>query len=90
MSYTEMAEWLAFSRLYPFGEIAKDVRSAMVATLIAQTSQTGKRRKKYKLKDFLPFKRDHLPLETTREGLVSRVMKTFKGLGMKTKEGKDA
>lgn len=85
MTYSELAEWVAFSKLFPFGEEAEDIRLAMVSLMIAQTAQTGKRRKRYKLNQFMPFKRYHLSRPKSGIALVTKVVATFKGLGMKNR-----
>ena len=50
---TEFAEWIAYSTLEPFGEERADLRSAIVACLIANTNR-GKNQRPYKETDFMP------------------------------------
>lgn len=52
MSGQELAEWRAFSLLEPFGEERADMRSAMVAQILANVNR-GKDQAPFKLEDFL-------------------------------------
>lgn len=54
LSYRQLAEWMAFYRLHPWGDDRADVRSAIVASTVANVCQQGKRRRRYKVKDFMP------------------------------------
>jgi hypothetical protein len=57
ISSRELTEWMAYSRLEPFGEERQDVRSAIIACTIANCNR-GKNQPPYKLADFMPkFKR---------------------------------
>lgn len=52
MDAKELAEWMAYDRLEPFGEQRADLRSAMVCTIMANAwSGKGKR---LKVDDFMP------------------------------------
>lgn len=54
MPYSEFVEWLAFSRIEPFGEERADWRAALVASVIAEVHRgRTKRRKPFQPKDFL-------------------------------------
>lgn len=54
MSSKEITEWMAYNNLEPFGEERADVRSAMIACVMANAFS----KKKHKIEDFiLKFKR---------------------------------
>lgn len=53
MSSRELAEWMAYYELEPFGEWRADVRSAIVAMTVAAANR-GKRGRAPKLEDFMP------------------------------------
>ena len=57
----ELSEWLAFYSLEPFGEERADLRSAQICAVNANL-HGGKRSKKYKIADFMPF---HQPEKIT-------------------------
>lgn len=55
MSSQEFSEWQAFARLEPFGEERADLRSAIVAAVIANTQRNPKKRAKpFEVQDFMP------------------------------------
>lgn len=47
----EFVEWLAYSRLEPFGEERDDLRAAMIACTVANSMRSRKRA--YKVDDFM-------------------------------------
>jgi len=55
MDSHELAEWIAFYAIEPFGEQRADLRAAIVASVIANCNR-GKNQKAFKPADFMPFK----------------------------------
>jgi hypothetical protein len=53
MSSAEFAEWIAFHNIDPWSEHRADIRSATIATVIANANR-GKRSKPFKVDDFMP------------------------------------
>ncbi len=53
MTSQQFAEWLAYSRLEPWGEERADLRMGIVAQTIANANR-GKNQKPYKPQDFMP------------------------------------
>ena len=49
----QFAEWLAYSRVEPWGEDRDDLRTGIVASVIANSNR-GKGKKPYKPQDFMP------------------------------------
>ena len=49
----ELAEWEAYDRLEPIGEVREDYRKAYQACLIANTTPRKKGSKPYEVEDFL-------------------------------------
>jgi hypothetical protein len=49
----DIAEWMAFDRIEPFGEERADLRMAIVACTIANANR-GKGQKAFKVDDFMP------------------------------------
>ena len=49
----QFAEWMAYSRLEPWGEDRDDLRTGIVASVIANSNR-GKGKKPYKPQDFMP------------------------------------
>jgi hypothetical protein len=45
ISAHEIAEWLAYSRLEPFGEFQQEYRAALVASTVANTARDEKKHK---------------------------------------------
>ena len=74
----ELAEWIVFSRLFPFGEDAEDIRTAMVSATVANSSPNRKKGRSYKLKNFLPFRRQYPQRPKTKEDLVNSIFAAFK------------
>ena len=55
MSSLEFAEWLEFGEIEPWGEERADVRSAIVASTVANANRDPKARKKpFTVADFMP------------------------------------
>lgn len=53
ISSRDFAEWLAYSRLEPWGEERDDLRMGIIAATIANANR-GKNQKAYKPADFIP------------------------------------
>lgn len=53
MSSAEFTEWMAFYQLEPFGEERADLRSAIVATTVANAHR-GKHQRPYRVEEFMP------------------------------------
>ena len=54
MPYAELVDWVAFSRIEPFGEERADWRAALVASVIAEVNRgRTKRKKPFQPKEFL-------------------------------------
>lgn len=53
VSSHEFSEWIAFSRLQPFGEQRMDYRFAMLAALVSNLWTDGKK-KRWKPEEFMP------------------------------------
>ena len=53
ISSRDFAEWMAYSRLEPWGEERADLRAGIVASTIANSNR-GKGQKPFKVADFLP------------------------------------
>jgi len=52
MSSYEFSEWIAYAQIEPFGEYRDDLRSALIASVMANAWR-GSKSKPYKIKDFL-------------------------------------
>jgi hypothetical protein len=74
MDSAEMAEWMAFYRIEPFGEQREDVRAGIVASTIANFMQGGKKPKIFTPSDFMLFKQEK-PQEES--GVVEQVKAVF-------------
>ena len=76
ISSRDLAEWMAFSRLEPWGEERADLRMGIIASTIANANR-GKGQKPYKVQDFLPsFEQE------TEEAAQARLMaKAMSALG---------
>lgn len=66
----ELAEWMAYDRLEPFGEQRGDVRTAIVAQTVANTHR-GPKQKPYKLDAFLPKYGDRATPDKTPDQLLA-------------------
>jgi len=53
ISSRELTEWQAYFSVEPFGEDRADLRSAIIACVMANAWR-GKNSRKFKLKDFMP------------------------------------
>lgn len=75
ISSRELTEWMAYDRLEPFGEWRADVRSALVAMVMANAWR-GKDQKAFTVDDFLiKFDAEAKPAQT-----VEQQMKMFEML----------
>jgi len=51
----ELSEWIAFARVEPFGLYRADVRSAIIACVIANANRDPKKKSSlFKVEDFMP------------------------------------
>jgi len=84
MSSREIAEWMAFSQLEPFGSEANYVGHAIVAATMANIHRK-KGKKAYEISDFMPKKKK---VQTAEEALQIAHMMTI-GMGGKDLREKD-
>lgn len=54
LSSQQLAEWLAFFQLEPWGEERADLRAGIVASTIANVNRPAKRKKAFEPKEFMP------------------------------------
>jgi len=56
----ELTEWMAYYNLEPFGDTRADIRSAIVASTVANTARDAKRKPQpFEPREFMPtFKRE--------------------------------
>lgn len=55
LSARQLAGWISYSRLEPFGEERADLRSANICQILAETNRNPKKRTKpFTTKDFMP------------------------------------
>lgn len=54
LSSSQLAEWLAFYQLEPWGEERADLRAGIVASTIANANRSQKQKKPYTPEDFMP------------------------------------
>ena len=54
MSSRQLAEWIAYYQLEPWGEERADLRAGIVASTIANVNRSAKRTKPYTPRDFMP------------------------------------
>jgi hypothetical protein len=68
MSSHEFAEWMAFAKIQPFGEVRADFRFASLQALIANTNRDPKKSKPFTHEAFMPdFERAIDELEEQEE-----------------------
>ena len=73
-----LQELAVFTKLWPWGEDAADVRSAAISQTVASFCQQRKRPKRYSIADFLPFKR-HEPKRRMSKPKVMQALHGFFG-----------
>jgi hypothetical protein len=78
ISSVQFAEWMAFSRLEPWGEDRADLRAGIVASTIANANR-GKNAKPFKPDDFMP----RFEPETEEEAAAKFIAKAMAALGGK-------
>ncbi len=54
MSLRTWHEWVAYFQIEPFGEERADVRSATIASTVANASRTKRGQRAFKIGDFMP------------------------------------
>lgn len=57
MSSRELSEWIAFNAIQPFGETRADLRSAIIASTVANCHRTSGT--PFKVADFMPYEEKH-------------------------------
>ena len=73
-----LQELAVFTKLWPWGEDAADVRSASISQTVAAFCQQAKRPKRYSIADFLPFQR-HEPKRRVSKSKAIQVLHSFFG-----------
>lgn len=73
MRPSELGEWAAFFRINPWGQDRADLRSAIVASLIANAHRdTKKRRQPFSADDFMPYAERPEPQAPTPRDFIMR------------------
>lgn len=54
MGALEFAEWMAFFRVEPFGDVRGDLQAGIVASTVANVNRDPKKRRPFSPADFLP------------------------------------
>lgn len=54
LSSQQLAEWIAYFQLEPWGEERADLRAGIVASTIANVNRSAKQRKAFEPKEFMP------------------------------------
>jgi len=73
----QFAEWMAYSRLEPWGEERDDLRMGIVASVIANSNR-GKNQKPFKPTDFIPSFEPVSDEEQVRR-LLAKARKALRG-----------
>lgn len=85
MSSHEFAEWMAFAKIQPFGELRSDFRFASLQALIANVNRDPKKSKPFTHEAFMPDFEKALDEEDEQDNpeearLWNKVMGAFGGL----------
>jgi hypothetical protein len=67
-SSRELSEYMAYDRLSPIGDERADLRSALIATVLANVNRDPKKQRAFKLDDFL-LRFEEKPAQTADEML---------------------
>jgi hypothetical protein len=70
----ELAEWMAYYQLEPFGEERGDLRSGIISSVIANVNR-GKGTAAYTPRDFMPFIEKQEKEEEDLEAILRRINK---------------
>ncbi len=73
ISSRELTEWQAYFTVEPFGEDRADLRSAIVACVMA-SAWCGKKGRKFTVKDFMP---DFAPKQKQSLGLMRAMLEGY-------------
>jgi formiminotetrahydrofolate cyclodeaminase len=79
MSSSEVADWMAYERLEPWGEERADLRTGILASLVANVTR-GKDQKPYGPAEFMPDfepKEESDGAKTEQQDLISKAMSVF-------------
>lgn len=73
VSSRELAEWMAFFELEPWGTEVEDWRAGLIASTVANANRDQKRRRRpYEPQDFMP-RRDVRPKETEEQSVEDQI-----------------
>jgi hypothetical protein len=73
VSSRELAEWMAFFELEPWGTEVEDWRAGLIASTVANANRDQKRRRRpYEPQDFMP-RRDVRPKETEEQPVEDQI-----------------
>lgn len=93
ISSREIAEWMAYFRLEPFGEGSEEFRMARIASILAETNRDEKKRKEpftekdFMRKEFLEDVEEIEPEYPDQDSLTKKILNVFgfSGLGTSNK-----
>ena len=74
MSSRQLAEWIAYYQVEPWGEERADLRAGIVASTIANVNRSPKRTKPYTPHDFMPrFEKEAETAEEKTQRLMAQM-----------------
>jgi hypothetical protein len=76
MTSSQLSEWMAYSKVEPFGEDRDDLRMGIVASTVANANR-GKGKKPFKPQDFMPT----FEVESEEEAAARLIAQAFSALG---------
>ena len=81
MSSAEMAEWMAYAMIEPFGESRADLRMGIIASLLANIHRDPKKRRQaYKPEDFIPQFQMETNIDERMQSATEKVRTVFSAL----------
>lgn len=81
MSSAEMAEWMAYAMIEPFGEARADLRMGIIASLLANIYRDPKKRRQaYKPEDFIPQFQTETDIDERMQSATEKVRTVFSAL----------
>jgi len=79
MTSEHLGEWMAYSKLEPWGEERADLRAGIVASVIANSNK-AKNKKPFKPTDFMPAF-EPVGEDDMAERLLAKALRAFGGRG---------
>lgn len=84
LSARQIAGWMAYATIEPFGELQADYRAGVVAAILANSNRSSRAQKSYQPDDFFPWLGDEEQRRKSPQELYAEIREWAMGFNVKS------